>query len=142
MTAKQPFTTLVPKFVELIPPNDELVPGVIYISAKYKTVVHRCPCGCGGLSEFVLDPARHVMIYDGETVTFDPSIGISYLDCRSHYWIRRNRVEWCLPMRDWEIERARERERREALGTRKQQGSPRTKVIGSLRESLTKIWRK
>ena len=51
--------SVIPKFVEYIPQDgEELVQGIVYISMKHNTVVHRCPCGCGGLSEFMLDPIR------------------------------------------------------------------------------------
>lgn len=122
MNKKGRLETLTPKFVELIPNNsEELMPGTLYISAKHKTVVHRCPCGCGEISEFVLGPTRFRMIYDGESVTFNPSIGNSHLGCRSHYWIRGNQIEWCSPMQDGEIWRAREREHQKTMEARRQQ---------------------
>ncbi len=102
---------ITPEFVEFIPTEGkELIPGIVYISMKHGMVVYRCPCGCGGLSEFMLDPIRFRLEYDGNSVTFYPSIGISYLECRSHYWIRNNRIEWCAPMEDWESQEAQRRE--------------------------------
>ena len=98
---------ITPKFVEFIPTEGkDLIPGIVYINMKHGMVVYRCLCGCGGLSEFMLDPIRFRMEYDGSNVTFYPSIGISYLECRSHYWIRNNRIEWCAPMEDWESQEA------------------------------------
>ena len=86
-------TSVTPSFVEYIPADGEnLLPGIVYISMKHGMVVHRCPCGCGQLSEFMLDPIRYRMEYDGEAVSFEPSIGNSNLRCRSHYWIRGNQV--------------------------------------------------
>ncbi len=38
-------TTITPVFVDFIP--EKLDEGVIYISESYKTIVHRCCCGCG-----------------------------------------------------------------------------------------------
>ncbi len=135
--------TLTPKFVELIPANsEELMQGIIYICAKHKTVVHRCPCGCGGLSEFVLSPTRFRMTYDGDSVTFSPSVGNPHLGCRSHYWIRGNQIEWCLPMQDWEISHAREREHRETLKARKAQDFHKGKGVGSLWGKLVKVWKR
>lgn len=142
MTNRKPLATLTPKFVERIPANsEELVPGYIYICAKHRTVVHRCPCGCDGLSEFVLSPTRFRMTFDGDSVTFSPSVGNAYLSCRSHYWIRGNRVEWCPPMGDWEIGRAREREHREILEARRQQDLHKKKGIGALWQKVSKIWK-
>lgn len=104
-------TSVTPEFVEYIPADGKnLVPGVVYISMKHRMVVHRCACGCGQLSEFMLDPIRFRMAYDGESVSFHPSIGNSNLRCRSHYWIRRNRIEWHAPMDDRTIDRAAARE--------------------------------
>ena len=143
MTRRERLETLTPKFVELIPTNsEELMPGIIYISAKYKTVVHRCPCGCGGLSEFVLSPIRFRMTYDGDSVTFSPSVGNPHLCCRSHYWIRGNQVQWCLPMQDWEIRQAREREHREALEARREQDFKKGKGVESLWGKLIKAWKR
>ena len=113
---------ITPQFVEYIPSEGKgLIPGIVYISMKHKMVVHRCPCGCGGLSEFMLDPIRFRMEYDGTNVTFKPSIGNSYLECRSHYWIRNNRIQWCPPMGDWETKQAERLELSTALKVREAQ---------------------
>lgn len=115
---------MTPEFVEYIPANgDDLISGNVYISMKYGMVVYRCPCGCEGLSEFMLDPIRYRMEYDGINVSFYPSIGISYLKCRSHYWIRDNQIQWCAPMEDWEIDKARRRELASALEVRDREKS-------------------
>ena len=115
---------LTPEFVEYIPANgDDLISGNVYISMKHGMVVYRCPCGCEGLSEFMLDPIRYRMEYDGINVSFYPSIGISYLKCRSHYWIRDNQIQWCAPMEDWEIDKARRRELASALEVRDREKS-------------------
>ena len=93
--------TLKPVFVETIPiDSGELVEGNLYISMKYNTIVHRCPCGCGGLSEVTLHPARRRIFYDGEYVSIKPSIGARSLKCRSHYWIKRNRILWERPIEE------------------------------------------
>ena len=93
--------TLKPVFVETIPIDSrKLVEGNLYISLKYDTIVHRCPCGCGGLSEVTLHPARRRLFYDGEYVSIEPSIGATSLKCRSHYWITRNRILWDLPIEE------------------------------------------
>ena len=119
-----PLKTIIPEFVEYIPANgDDLISGNVYISMKHGMVVYRCPCGCEGLSEFMLDPIRYRMEYDGINVSFYPSIGISYLKCRSHYWIRDNQIQWCAPMEDWEIAKARRRELASALEVRDQEKS-------------------
>ena len=116
---RERLTSVTPKFVEYIPAEGkDLVPGIVYISMQHKTVVHRCPCGCGGLSEFMLDPIRFRIEYDGRGVTFEPSIGNSNLQCLSHYWIRENRIYWCSPMEDWETKQAQKREHSRTLKER------------------------
>lgn len=86
------------EFVRSIPA--ELQDGMLYVSVEYMTVVHRCMCGCG--SEVVTSLAPHprgwALEYDGETVSLFPSIGNAALTCQSHYWIRRNAVQWARPM--------------------------------------------
>jgi hypothetical protein len=82
---------LEPEFVEYIPSN--LEDGVLYVSMKYNTTVHKCPCGCGEKVVATLAPTAWKIIYDG-TVTLSPSIANGVLPCRSHYFIRNNKVIW------------------------------------------------
>ena len=99
--AKQWPQVVKPVFVETIPEDlSNLQIGTLYISMKYNTLVHRCPCGCGGLSEVGLSPATRKITYDGKNVSIDPSIGIRSLSCRSHYWIANNRIEWAEPLQE------------------------------------------
>jgi hypothetical protein len=79
-------------FVDSIP--DDLGGGKLYISIPYATAVHRCLCGCGHEVVTPLSPTDWRLIFDGETVSLDPSIGSWSFKCQSHYWIRRNRVHW------------------------------------------------
>ena len=134
--------SMTPKFVEYIPTaGEDLISGIIYISMKHNMVVHRCPCGCGQLSEFMLDPIRFRMEYDGRSVTFYPSIGNSNLRCRSHYWIRENQIQWCTPMKDWETMRAQRRELSRALAVREAEGSNRKRGIGRMWRRFVKRWK-
>lgn len=80
------------KFVEYIP--SKLEDGVIYISIPFATVVHSCVCGCGKEVVTPLTPTDWKLIFDGETITLDPSIGNWSFKCKSHYWIRRNKIIW------------------------------------------------
>ena len=133
--------SITPEFVEYIPANGEdLITGTVYISMKHKMVVYRCPCGCGGLSEFMLDPIRFRMKYDGINVSFYPSIGISYLECRSHYWIVDNQIQWCAPMEDWQTEQARRRELSRALDARECERSNKKRTIGRLWRRFARLW--
>jgi hypothetical protein len=80
------------EFVEFIP--EVLEVGIIYVSIKYATAVHKCCCGCGSEVVTPISPAGWKLIFDGETVSLDPSIGNWSFSCQSHYWIHRNRVKW------------------------------------------------
>ena len=135
--------SVTPRFVEYIPMEAvDLVPGIVYISMKYNTVVHRCPCGCGGLSEFTLDPIRFRIEYDGRSVTFSPSIGNSNLKCRSHYWIRENQIRWCSPMKDWETKKAQSRELARAIEERRTNEIDRKTSAQNLWRSFLKWWKR
>ena len=80
------------KFVELVP--ESIDEGVLYVSIRYKTVVHRCACGCGREVVTPLSPVSWKLTFDGDTISLSPSVGNWEFPCRSHYWITNNRVEW------------------------------------------------
>jgi len=92
------------KFVEFIP--DVLEGDVIYVSLTYGTVSHRCCCGCGREVVTPLTPNDWKLIFDGETISLYPSIGNWNFACRSHYWIRNNRVEWAGDWTEYKIKAA------------------------------------
>ncbi|MEE4197348.1 MAG: DUF6527 family protein [Bacteroidales bacterium] len=80
------------EFVEFIP--KELEDNVIYISIRFKTVVHKCACGCGNKTVTRLSPTDWKFTFDGDSVTLYPSIGNWGFPCQSHYWITNNKIEW------------------------------------------------
>jgi hypothetical protein len=80
------------EFVEFIP--DELEQGTIYVSIRFATASHLCLCGCGNKVVTPIRPTDWTLIFDGKTISLDPSIGNWSFSCRSHYWIRNNRVKW------------------------------------------------
>lgn len=80
------------EFVDLLPPS--LEPGVLYVSIKYKNMVHLCCCGCGSKVVTPISPTGWQLTYDGKSVSVYPSIGSWQLACRSHYWIEGNRINW------------------------------------------------
>lgn len=85
-------TALRHEFVEFIP--DELADNTIYISISFRTVAHRCCCGCGNEVVTPLSPADWQLTFDGETVSLYPSIGNWSFPCQSHYWIIYNSIRW------------------------------------------------
>ena len=80
------------EFVEFIP--DEVTEGTLYVCMGLATVVHKCCCGCGNEVVTPLSPSDWKLIFDGVTITLDPSIGNWAFKCRSHYRIRGSRVRW------------------------------------------------
>ena len=93
------------EFVKTMP--SDLKHGIIYISVEYATAVHLCPCGCGHEIVTPLSPRDWVLIFDGESVTLEPSIGNWSYPCRSHYWIAKDRVVWAERWSDEEVHRNR-----------------------------------
>jgi hypothetical protein len=88
----RPPVALTYEFVEYIP--SDLKEGTIYVSITFATAVHKCCCGCGNEVVTPLSPTDWKLVFDGVSISFDPSIGNWGFDCISHYWIRRNRVIW------------------------------------------------
>jgi len=101
-------TKLRPEYVELMP--KVIGEGVLYISQKYATAVHKCCCGCGEKVVTPLKPTEWSLSINHGAVTLCPSIGNWSFACRSHYWIRNSRVVWAGEMPQHEIERSRRRD--------------------------------
>jgi len=106
--------TLEPRFVEDIPVT--LDEGVLYISMRYRTALHKCVCGCGNEVVTPFSPTDWELRFYGDTVSLSPSIGNWNFDCQSHYWIVKNQVRHSGKWNDWQINngRLRDRERKEA----------------------------
>lgn len=100
--------TIVPKFVSRVPP--EIEEGIIYISTEVNTAVHLCPCGCKTEIITPIDPSEWKFTYDGETISLYPSVGVWGAECKSHYWIKRNHIEWARTYMEIEIEEVRKSE--------------------------------
>jgi hypothetical protein len=58
----------------------------------------RCPCGCGQSIELLLvreaKPRWDLLIDPSGHPSLRPSVWLQ-TGCRSHFWLRRGRVEWC-----------------------------------------------
>lgn len=104
----KPEIVLAYEFVEFIP--DELKEGTLYISISYCTAVHKCCCGCGREVVTPLSPTSWQLIFDGKTVSLEPSIGSWNLTCQSHYFITNNKVVWAPKWTKKQIARGRTRE--------------------------------
>ncbi len=93
------------QIVEFIP--ERLEEGVLYVSQRYGTVVHKCACGCGEEVVTPLSATDWSIQITGGTATLHPSIGNWSFVCRSHYFIRRGRVVWAGQLSRRQIERGR-----------------------------------
>lgn len=96
------------EFVEFIP--DNLKERTLYISVPYCTAVHNCFCGCGREVVTPLSPTAWQLIFDGKTVSLEPSIGSWSLPCQSHYFVTKNRVVWASKWSARRIAKGRKRE--------------------------------
>jgi hypothetical protein len=76
--------------MDTIPENLEF--GILYVSIRFRMTIHACCCGCGDKVVTPLSPSRWQLIYDGKTVSLEPSIGNWNSECQSHYWITNNKV--------------------------------------------------
>ena len=103
------WTTVRHEFVHFIP--GELEDETLYISTAFATAVHRCACGCGGKVVTPLSPTDWELTFDGRTVSLHPSIGNWSFPCKSHYWIKQNRVRWDEPWSQAEINAVRAQQR-------------------------------
>ena len=100
--------TIQHKFVEFIP--DVIEEGVLYISIEYCTAIHKCVCGCGNEVVTPLSPTDWEITFNGRVVSLSPSIGNWSFKCKSHYWIRQNKIRFARRWSDWEIEDGRRKD--------------------------------
>lgn len=91
----------IPEFIyAMFPEEKQLDDGVIYVVDDSPYIEYNCPCGCGKV--VTLPTKKHQPDFDGwgfreqdEKVTLSPSVYSTGFECKSHYFIRENRVEWC-----------------------------------------------
>ena len=98
------------EFVDYIP--EQLEEGVVYIAPDFGAVMHLCCDGCGERVSTPLHPGQWTLTFDGETISLKPSIGNWELPCKSHYFIRHNRVVWAGEWSDERISKAADDDRR------------------------------
>lgn len=83
---------LIIEYVEYIP--KELKPGILYISNKYKTAIHLCPCGCGLET---VTPFGNTFGWNLKNENGNVSLQPSLLNksCNTHYFITDNKIIRC-----------------------------------------------
>jgi hypothetical protein len=97
------------RFVEQIP--RELEDGILYISMEFGSAMHKCICGCGYVVVTPFSPTDWRLIYNGETVSLEPSIGNWSSECKSHYFITNNKVRMSRLFNEKEIKEVRKIDR-------------------------------
>ncbi len=90
------------KFVDFIP--EVIEEKILYISIEYFTAIHICVCGCGNEVVTPISPTDWELHFNGKTVSLSPSIGNWNFECKSHYFIKRNKIHQAYRWSDWEIE--------------------------------------
>ena len=118
-------------FVDFIP--EVLEERHLYISVEFATAAHKCACGCGKEVVTPLSPTDWALTFDGETASLRPSIGNWGFECRSHYWITRNRIVWAPA---WPEERVHEGKLRDRLAKQVYFGESDAPVDNGTDESL------
>ena len=73
--------------------------GDLYMvsASKPKWVVLECPCRCGDRIDVNLMKSRQPswqLTMDGQEASLYPSLWMPRDKCGSHFWIRRNRIDW------------------------------------------------
>ena len=96
------------KFIELVPPV--LEEGVLYISVEYCSAIHKCVCGCGNKVVTPISPTDWELTFDGKSVSLHPSIGNWNFECKSHYWITKNKVKFARLWDEKEIAEGKKKE--------------------------------
>lgn len=143
-------SSIEPRFVEFIP--TQLDDGILYISKKYQTAIHKCCCGCGFEVVTPLTSAQwRVQIVKGKVSLF-PSIGNWSSECKSHYWIKQNRIDWSYAFSDREIRQVQARDRRDVLEMTKHNNIQKelaknlsnnweSKLVKSLSSMIQEFWK-
>lgn len=101
--------TLQHKFVDTIP--EYLEDGVLYISILRRTALHKCVCGCGNEVITPLSPTDWELTFNGSSVSLHPSIGNWSFKCKSHYFIKENKIRHSGKWSDWEIDNGRKKDK-------------------------------
>lgn len=139
--------SLTHQFVEYFP--DRLQEGVLYVSMQYATATHSCCCGCGMEVVTPLSPTDWQLTFDGKSISLHPSIGNWNFPCQSHYFIRRNKVDWVGRMTRTQIDAGRAHDRRvkehyfsEEVSNMSTHADADTKPRPNFWQKLLSLWRR
>ena len=84
------------KFVNLMPSDDLMRDGVLYMAPHFHVAVHKCMCGCGEKVVTPLEDEGWMWSYDSNTkaASLYPSVGNFQQSCKSHYFLTHGKVHW------------------------------------------------
>lgn len=85
-------------FCDVIP--EVLEYGILYVSEKFETANHLCPCGCGNEVPIPISVTEHCDLNweyrrNGDKITFSPSLLNKHCPNKAHYFVRDNKIVWC-----------------------------------------------
>jgi hypothetical protein len=85
---------ITPIYVGHIP--DVLEEGFLYISKEFNVALHLCACGCGKETVTPIDTMSGWVLteHPNGAISLSPSIGNFYFPCKSHYFIKENKILW------------------------------------------------
>jgi len=96
-------TSFKTSFAEDLP--DEFAENTLHVAGEhgnYWCAAMRCPCGCGALIHMSLlaedDPSWRLRVDRGGRPSLTPSVWRTS-GCRSHFFLRAGRIEWCVDAR-------------------------------------------
>jgi|GEM_PF-1496866 len=128
------------KFVDSVP--DMLEEDVLYVSIRFRTVIHKCCCGCGNQVVTPLSPSDWKLTFDGRSISLCPSIGNWKFPCQSHYWIKCNKVEWVRFTEEIDTEESLQTQAAPELVSSEGPSKPKADVGQRLLQSMQRAWLK
>ena len=86
----------------MLPDEPSLEDGVLYVVDAPHYVEYNCPCGCGNvvmIPYYTSEPEKGdygwgLTEQEGK-ISLYPSVFSTAWPCKSHYFIRDNRIVWC-----------------------------------------------
>lgn len=81
------------EFVNQMP--KELKNGILYVAPHYEVAAHLCMCGCGEKVVTPLNKYGWDWTFNNVDVSLSPSVGNFQYNCKSHYFLKNGKVQWC-----------------------------------------------
>lgn len=79
--------------------REKLLPGIALRysegEGKSETLFFLCPCGCGSVCNIPIRGTGWQLSHGANGPTLTPSVSCVGQECKSHFYIRDGRVDWC-----------------------------------------------